>query len=285
MKTLAVLSKHLVLLTALPILALSALADQTWTGVANNQWNVAGNWNGVALPGASDAVIYNNLSLLNLGGVLGQDFGIQGILVSNVPAAVSIGGGNILTLTPTALTYTNVVGTTTNHIPLGIGMANATQNLAITVPVVLGSTQAWVVANNQTLDVSGAISGNTASGLYKDGLGTLMLEGTSTFTGGFTDNGGAVWINNSGALGAGGSTRNITIANNALGAGLHLNGTNGNIILPNILQFIVSQQFGTIVNEAGNNVIPGNVFVTSGGGDTYFVVNAGTLTFNGPINN
>ena len=281
MKTLAVLSKHLVLLTALPILALSALADQTWTGVANSQWNVAGNWNGIALPAASDAVIYNNLSLLNLGGVLGQDFGIQGIIVSNVPAAVSIGGANTVTLTPTALTYTNVVGTTTYRMPLGIGMANATQNLAITVPVVLGSTQAWVVANGQTLDISGAVS--VSAGLYKDGLGALYLEGTNTFAGGFTDNGGAVWINNSAALGGGGGTRNYWFANNALGAGLHLNGTNGNISLPGAVQFNLSQQYGAIFNEAGDNVIAGNMYVQSGGGLVYIVANAGSLTLNGLI--
>jgi fibronectin-binding autotransporter adhesin len=281
MKTNAVSFKQIVLLAALSTLTLPALADQTWTGAANNQWNSAANWNGTALPGASDAVIYNNLSLLNLGGVLGEDFAIQGILVSNAPAAVAIGGANTLTLTPTTLTYTNLVGSTANRMPLGIGMANATQNLGITVPVALGSTQAWVVANGQTLDVSGAVS--VSAGLYKDGLGTLYLEGANTFAGGFTDNGGAVWINNSAALGGGGTTRNYWFANNALGAGLHLNGTNGNISLPGAVQFNLSQQYGAIFNEAGDNVITGNMYVQSGGGLVYIVANAGSLTLNGLI--
>src|ERR1035438_1844592 len=104
MRTNAVSFKQIVLLGALSILALPALADQTWTGAANNQWNSAANWSGTALPGASDAVIYNSFSLLNLGGVLGEDFAIQGILVSNAPTAVAIGGANTLTLTPTTLT-------------------------------------------------------------------------------------------------------------------------------------------------------------------------------------
>jgi autotransporter-associated beta strand protein len=140
-----------------------------------------------------------------------------------------------------------------------------------------------VVSNNQTLSVSGVLSGASASYLYKDGFGALYLSGANTFTGNFTNNGGPVWINNSAALGGGDSTRNITIANNAVGAGMHLNGTNGNITLPNNLQFIASQNLGTVINEAGNNTIPGNIYVTSGGGNAYFVVNAGTLTLNGPI--
>jgi autotransporter-associated beta strand protein len=167
--------------------------------------------------------------------------------------------------------------------PLGIGMANATQNLAISLPVVLSSsTQAWVVASGQTLDVSGPVSG--ASGLYKDGLGTLMLEGTNSFTGAFTNNAGAVWINNSLGLGGGSGTRNIWIANNALGAGLHLNGTNGSIVLPVNLQFDLSQQYGAIINEAGTNVITGQIWEQSGGGVAYVVANAGALLLNGPIN-
>jgi fibronectin-binding autotransporter adhesin len=284
MKTIAVLPKQLVLLVALPLIALSALADQTWKGSVNNQWDVAGNWSGSALPAATDVVIYNNLSALNLGGVLGEAFTIQAVVVSNVPGAVSISdpSSSILTLAPTTSLYTNVVGSTTNRMPLGIGTANATQNLAISVPVALASTQAWVVASGQTLDVSGPVSG-ASSGIYKDGLGTLTLEGTNSFTGSFVDNGGAVWINNSLALGGGGSTRNIWIANNALGAGLHLNGTNGSIVLPVNLQFNLSQQYGAIINEAGSNVVSGNIDIQSGGGSPYIVANAGTLVLNGPI--
>src|ERR1035437_1309938 len=285
MKALIPQIKHAVILAVISALGLSALADQTWNGSVNNQWNVAGNWSGAALPGANDAAIFNNLSTLNLSGVLGQAFTVQSVMVSNVPAAVSISdpSSSILTLTPTTLYYTNVVGSTTNRLLLGIGMPSATQSLAISVPVALGtSTQAWVVASGQTLDVSGPVSGASAA-IYKDGLGALTLEGTNSFTGTFIDNGGAVWINNSLGLGGGGTTRNIWIANNALGAGLHLNGTNGSIVLPTILQFNLSQQYGAIINEAGSNVVSGNVYVQSGGGLAYVLANAGTLVFNGPI--
>jgi autotransporter-associated beta strand protein len=46
---------------------------------------------------------------------------------------------------------------------------------------------------------------------------------------------------------------------------------------------IVSDDLGTIINEAGDNIINGNIYEFSGGGQAYMVVNGGTLTLNGPI--
>jgi fibronectin-binding autotransporter adhesin len=281
-----ILARPLALLAACIALVSPVWADQTWEGSLDNQWIVGANWSGNAPPSTSDVLVYNNLSTQNLSNVLGSAYTIQGILFSNVPGPVSINDPNasILTLAPTTFLYTNVVGSTTNRLPLGIGMANATKNLSITTPVTLGvNTQAWVVASGQTLDIPAPISG-AAAGFYKDGLGTVTLEGTNSFTGTIVDNGGAMWINNSLGLGGGGGTRNIWIANNALGAGLHLNGTNGSIVLPSNLQFDLSQQYGAIINEAGSNVVTGQIWEQSGGGVAYIVANAGMLLLNGPIN-
>jgi autotransporter-associated beta strand protein len=247
-------------------LASSALAsDQTWKGTSDNQWTTSGDWSGNALPGTGDAVIYNNLSTGNLSNWLGQDFAIKGIVFSNVPAPVSISSANTLTLTN------------------GINMSNALQTLTINAPLTVGTgtttNQIWAVAPNQSLLVQGPVSGPAT--LYKDAQGTLYLNGTNTFTGSFTNNGGPVWINNSAALGAG--TKTIQIANNLVGAGLHLNGTNGNISLPANQTFIVSQNLGAVINEAGDNTINGNMYVFSGGGLAYVLANGGTLTLNGTI--
>ena len=269
---------HCLLVAAAMAASLSALADQTWKGTSNNQWNVGGNWSG-GLPGPGDAVIYNNLSTLNLNGILGQDFTVRELVLSNVPGPVAIGGLNTLTLAPTSFDYTNVVGTTTNGFMMGIRMTNAVQNLTISAPVALGAHQCWAVTNNQWLDVAGPISGSF--GLYKDGAGALTLEGTNSFTGGFTNNGGAVWINNSAALGT--TSKNVWLINNALGAGLHLNGTNGDLWLPAGLQFNLSQNLGAIFNEAGSNTLNGNIYVQQGGGSPYLVVNGGSLTLNGLV--
>jgi autotransporter-associated beta strand protein len=266
MKTMNLIPHRLAVLLGLGCaLSLSALADQTWKGTSDNLWSTTLNWSGGAAPLSTDNVVYNGTSTANLSNWLGSTYTIAGILFTNPAGPVSISGS--------ALTINGG----------GINMSNATQNLTLAAPIALGASNTWVVNANQTLLVSGLLSGAGANGIYKDGFGTLYLSGANTFTGGFTDNGGQVWINNSAALGAGGSTRNITVANNSVGAGLHLNGTNGNISLPNILQFILSQNQGTVFNEAGDNVIPGNIYVTSGGGDCYFVVNAGTLTLKGPV--
>ena len=266
MKPIAVPSKGLLLLAALPLLALPGLADQTWKGTTDNLWTTPGNWSG-GVPGPSDFAIYNNLSTVRLSNWLGQDFTIEGILVSNVPGPVSLNSSaNTLTLTPP-------------NPPVGINMSNATRSLTIAASVALGASQSWYVTNGQSLSVPGAVSGS--AGLYKDGLGSLYLSASNSFTGNFTNNGGAVWINNSSALGT--ASKNIWIANNLAGAGLHLNGTNGGIVLPAALQFNVSQNLGAIFNEAGSNVINGNMFVQSGGGLAYIVANAGTLVLNGTI--
>ena len=266
MNTLESLVKRFVVVITLATLNLSALADQTWTGGTDNQWTTTGNWSGNALPLGADNVIYNNLFTANLSNWLSQAFAIKGLVVSNVPGPVSINSTSTLTVTN------------------GINMTNAAQSLTIAAPVALGASVmgpnlSWYVTNSQTLSVPGVVSGS--GGLYKDGLGTLYLSATNTFTGNFTNNGGAVWINNAAGLGA--ASKNITVANNLLGAGLHLNGTNGNIVLPNTFSFIASQNLGTVFNEAGDNVISGNIYVTSGGGDAYFLVNAGTLTLTAPI--
>lgn len=261
MKATNFLSKTLLAAVAC-VAGLSASADQTWKGTVDNLWTTASNWSGGAIPGSSDLVIYNSTSTANTSNWLSQAFGIKGIVYSNVPSPFSINSASTLT-----------IGSS------GINMTNATQPLTIVGPIALSGNQSWIVATNQSLSVSGGISGSST--IYKDTGGTLYLNGPNTFTGAFTNNGGPVWINDSGSLGAG--TKVITIANNAFGAGLHLNGTNTPIVLPSTISYVASEQFGTIINEAGNNTINGPISVFSGGGLAYMVVNAGTLTLNGNI--
>ena len=237
-------------------------ADQTWKGSADNQWNNTANWSGSALPGTADNVVYNGQSSANLSNWLSGAFSIKGILFTNPSGPVSINGDSALTL-----------GTA------GINLSNATQMLTINAPLTLNGNQTWGATTNQTLSVLGPVSGSGT--LTKSYWGTLVLSGNNNFTGNFTDDGGAVWINNSTALGTG--TKTITVANNNVGAGLHLNGTNGNITLASGLSLTLSQQNGAIFNEAGDNVINGNINVTSGGGYVYIVSDAGTLTLNGTV--
>ena len=258
--------QHSVILATAVLFSLSVRADQTWVGASDNQWTTTANWSGNALPSAGDWVIYNNLSTANLSNWLSASFTIGSLIVSNPAGPVSI-NSDVYSLTLNAGTG------------VGINMTNATQSVTINANVALGANQSWVVATNQSLTVAGVLSGG--NGLYKDGFGALILDGANTFTGSFTNNGGPVWINNSAALGAGNKT--IFIGNNNVGAGLHLNGTNGDLNLPASQTFVVSDDKGTVINEAGDNIINGNMYEFSGGGQAYMVVNGGTLTLNGTI--
>ncbi len=254
--------KRFAVVAALLALSLASRADETWKGTSDNLWSTTGNWSGNAAPLSTDNVIYNGNSSANLSNWLSSTYSIKGIILTNPSGPVSINSASTLTIGAS-----------------GINLSNATQTLTISAPVALGAYQIWGVTNTQGLNVSGVISGN--SGLYKDNLGLLYLSGADTFTGGFTNNGGQVWINNSASLGAGPKT--ISVANNNGGAGLHLNGTNGNITLPANISFSLSQQNGAIFNEAGDNVILGNMNVYSGGGYAYLLVDSGTLTLNGNV--
>lgn len=110
--------------------------------------------------------------------------------------------------------------------------------------------------------------------------GTIVLSGTNSFTGGVTVNSGALRITNSTALGSG--TKTITMTNGTAGGpNLRLDGSGGDIDLPDTIRFTTSNGNGSIFNEAGNNVLRGNFTLSSGGGDTRIVVNAGTLTLEG----
>ena len=81
---------------------------------------------------------------------------------------------------------------------------------------------------------------------------------------------GQLWINNSWALGNTNLTKYNWVQDDTSGvdAELHLNGTNGNIILPPSFVTMISNPLneGAIVNEAGNNIINGMLGLVSGGG-------------------
>lgn len=139
-------------------------ATSAWTGVGGTSWATAGNWSPSALPATSgNTVLFNSPSTANLATVLNQNFNVAGVALSTPAGAVSIGGANTLTLTN------------------GINLASAAQDLIITAPVVLGASQSWSVGSNQTLSVSGGISGSFS--LSFEGAGTNALGGVGTYSG------------------------------------------------------------------------------------------------------
>lgn len=136
-----------------------------------------------------------------------------------------------------------------------------------------------VTITNNIPNVSGQIGSLTVTN-----TGTVILTGSNTFAGNVDIAGGALWINNSSGLGNVNSNKVISINNGTAGSpSLHLNGTNKNITLPANFSLDTSWVSGALFNEAGSNIIAGPITLTSGGGDTYIVVNAGTLVLAGGI--
>ncbi|MEA3211482.1 MAG: fibronectin-binding autotransporter adhesin [Chthoniobacter sp.] len=149
-------------------------------------------------------------------------------------------------------------------------------------------------------EISGVISdpgANEPLALVKIASGantSWKLSGNNTFTGNVGINGGAVIITNSNALGSG--TKTITISpttNPTSQPALRLDGSGGAITLPASMSFTTSYDAlngttpiagaGAIINDGGNNIIQGNFSLTSGGGGTTFLSNAGKLTLTGAL--
>lgn len=146
-------------------------------------------------------------------------------------------------------------------------------------PVVVYSTLRF--DRTGTLSVPNAISGPGA--LLVDcpiGAGTVVLSGGNTFTGDVTVRSGFVRITRGDALGIGPKT---VILNNGTAGNpqLRLDGSSADIVVPAAIAFTTSNSAGTLVNEAGHNTLKGPLTLSSGGGNTKIVVEAGHLTIDG----
>jgi autotransporter-associated beta strand protein len=160
-----------------------------------------------------------------------------------------------------------------------------------------GTLPAGAVVNNATLrfDRTGTllvpndISGSGAITIdCPINAGTVVLSGSNSFTGNVTVNSGALRITNSSALGSTFSAKDIVLTNGNTGnPQLRLDGSSSPIDLPSTLNFRTSNLNGAIFNEAGDNILRGNITLTTGGGTTEsrVVIIAGTLRLAGTILN
>ena len=174
--------------------------------------------------------------------------------------------------------------------------------------VTLGTANPTVTAVANTLTVGGAIGdGGLAYGFTKDGVGTLVLGGTDTYTGATTLNAGTLTVNSGATLS--GATAPLVVSNPNTGAGttvsLNLNSAqtvgslSGTIATPgsgtNVAQINLTGAVLT-VNQTAANSFAGKLTGTGGlalgsgstqslalsGANTYTggtTVSAGTLTF------
>ena len=141
-------------------------------------------WVGNKVPGAADIALWDaTVTTANTVG-LGGNVSWLGLRITNPGGLVTITNGFTLTLGSA-----------------GIDMSTATQNLTLNCALVLGANQTWDITSGRTLLTAGVVSGT--GGLTKNGLGTVTLSGTNTFTGGVTINAGTLSVSNASGLGSG----------------------------------------------------------------------------------
>ncbi len=172
----------------------------TWTGGAGNAaWSASGNWTGgTGLPGGGAAIV--------LGGSQATSGTID--LLSTAPSIshLTFQANKITTITSTAagggqLTLDNGSG------PVAIVVSGSGHAIDDNVAVTLDS-DAWITTSgsSDSLSIAGDISNGTAAcGIVKDGLGTLVLSGSDTYTGGTTVDAGTLILDSSEALPSGAS--------------------------------------------------------------------------------
>ena len=165
----------------------------------------------------------------------------------------TINGGTVVVGSNTALGNSAVSagGGNTSTLQSGVGALAISNNFTIGT----GSTVAWDT-NSQNATLSGAIGGPGA--LTKLGLGTLTLNGSSTYTGATTVSAGTLALLgslNGSSLTVSGGVLNQTSTGSIAGAGTTFTLTNGDATL------------------AGNNTYTGAT-----------TISAGTLTLSGSLN-
>ncbi len=219
-----------------------------------------------ALALAEDTVFYaSNSGRFIFNGAIG---GAGGLTRSNTYSTLILAGAN------TYLGQTTVAAGT-----LQIGNGGAS-----------GSLGAGDVINNGTLRFSragtslvpNAISGTGGLTVANPArTDVVQLTGDNAFSGTVTVNSGSLLVTDPAQLGRG--AKAVTVSGSA--ATLLLDGGSGEITLADTFTFNLSNPStpGALVNLAGDNVIDGPVYLTSGAGGTCLTVSSGTLTLLGNI--
>jgi len=268
--------------------------------------------NGAAITGAGTAIISGNIQTSNAQGATSfvltkvgtGDLRLTGAANGQSATAINagmlqIGTDNVLGTyngSPSPLSFTG--SSTLQFLNSGITLG---ANRALTLAAGTATFDPSPVAGSASTTIDSIITGPGAlTKLYATQAtktNPLVLTGVNTFTGNVTITSGWLTITNSSSLGTG--TKTVTIATNASSDSLHLDPSLGAtpgtpIDLPSTISFTTSNDGlnannllnpneGTITNESGNNIIRGNITMTSGGGGTALSSKAGSITFTGNL--
>ncbi len=244
-----------------------------WSGAVSGAWTNPGNWVSNMLPAAGCDLTFSYLSA-NLGNMVPGNYSIDGLTFLETTNSSIIGGVNTLNLGSG-----------------GIDMVSASENVTLNAPINLVSNQTWTVGirnPGNILTVNSSLSGTAT--LTKAGYGTLVLNGTNSFSGVLNvdtassgTNDGALCIANSVAAASVASPIFIRDTGASVST-LQLSNGTGGVTLPQTVSLAGrATNVATIENISGSNTIAGGLALDAGGPVYLLQSDAGTLALGGSI--
>lgn len=236
-------------------------AGQIWDGGGGNAlWSTDANWNpdgqpvygtGIQFDGIVQLTATNNLAGISIAG--------SGITFNPGAGAFAV-NGNAITLTG-GITNNSPILQTIGFSSITLGAGQTWNSGALlggglfVVSAVNLAGQALTVDGTNNTTISGAISDTVVGGsLVKNGLGTLLLSGTNTFTGTTTVNQGILQLQNGAAIA---DTSAVTVT------------------APGSLDLLTSETIGSLAGS-GDTTLNANTLTT--GGDNTSTTYSGVLS-------
>ena len=181
----------------------------TWAVNGSGTWSNQANWSGSNVPGLNpqDTAVFGTVLTSGTATVVldgSRSLGNLGFSTTGANSyVISASNGSTLTLSNTGAAAATLSDSGGNHV--------------IAAPVMLGSNLNVTAAAGATLTVSGAIGEiNPGTTLSLSGGGTLVISGSTTYSGATTVNAGTLQIGGSGiANGFALASPSITMSNNA----------------------------------------------------------------------
>jgi len=242
-----------------------------WTGAASASWTNPANWVSNMLPAAGCDLTFSYLST-NLNSMAPGNYSIDGLIFLETTNPASLNGTNTLTLGAG-----------------GIDMVSASENVTLNSPINLAANQTWTVGiqnPGNLLTVNASLSGSAS--LTKAGYGTLILNGSNSFsgflyvdTGSGSTNDGSLCIANSAAV-ANVSPPIFVRDTGTSVSTLQLSGSTGSVTIPqNVSLAGRNTSIAAIENLSGSNTLAGGITLGAGGSVYSLQSDAGTLNLGG----
>jgi fibronectin-binding autotransporter adhesin len=193
----------LLLLSALLLHSTTLLpSTQDWKGGISGNWNANANWDPSPFPNGIDeiATFLNHAPspLPTPSVTLGADITIGTTLFD-------LNGDYTISSFSNSLTFDVSTGSAAITVTNTIGNGSHT----ISCPVILADPLIVTQGSTGTFTISGFISETTPASLTKAGSGTLLLQGSNSYSNGTFINAGTLTINNNNRLGSLGSSLNF----------------------------------------------------------------------------